>query len=415
MCDCYYTKCEICKRRLLPVHISDFCMSRDDVRIYCQKHIPKKDIVIHKLIEDENYSAEDFFSQRKERRKYTECRSGWKMGVRYLKKPPKEYGYTAVTPNVACDFITKRITKSKKIFWTTEWIRKNHNNEIKAIRGTIKRLRPFSPTQQVWRRYLLKLGRISLLRKLDLPADVLKEIKIITGRLKRRYADLLGVILIGSFAEGTYQKDSDIDIVFIKERIMKHRDLAKITKGTKKEIQLIRFNRKNLSRHFKDSTTMAYAIQRGKIIYQKKDSLEKYYNWILEWPNREWMEKWFKHWLGLYSFGVEDFKKNKKRDFNYVNDCLPRGVVNFGILFLESKGCIPTTKRHLRDCFVKEISGEEIKEGFITALKSHHEDRDISLNEAEKVYRTGEFLKEAINKYFEELKKREEKWLRLKR
>ena len=398
------------------MHIADFCMPRDDVYIYCKKHIPKKDVVIHKLIEDESYYAEEIFPQKKKKRKYIGYRAGWKMGVRYLKRPPKAYGYTAVTPNVGCEHIARVVTKLKKSYWTTEWIRKDYNSEIKAVRETIKMASPLSPTQQVWRRYLLKLEGRKSLKKLNLPVNVLKEIKIVSQRLKRRYKDLLGIILIGSFAERTYQRDSDIDIVFIKERRTKYRDLDKFTKDTNKRIQLIPFRRRDVNQHFKDSTTMAYAIQRGKIIYQRKNSLEKYYKtWALGWPSKEWIKNWFKHWLGIYDYGVKDFKKNKKRKFDFVFDCLTRGVVNFGILFLETKGYIPTTKRDLGNCFYKEIHDEKIKEGFRIALKSHHKDRDISIKEAEKVYLSGEFLKNQINKYFEELKKRERRWESLKK
>ncbi len=415
MCDCYYKSCEVCKKKFIPVHIADFCMPRDEVRIYCNKHIPKKDVVIHKLIEDESYYAQELFPQKKKRRKYIEHRAGWKMGVRYLKRPPKAYGYTAVTPNVGCEHIAKVVTRLKKLYWTTEWIRKGYNSEIKAVRETIKKTRPLSPHQQVWRRYLLKLEGRKALKELNVPVHVLKEIKIASRRLKRRYKDLLGVILIGSFAEGTYQKDSDIDIVFIKERRVKYKDWAKFTKDTKKRIQLIPFSRKDLNQHFKDSTTMAYAIQRGKIIHQRKNSLEKYYNWVLEWPSKEWIKNWFKHWQGIYGFGVRDFKRNKKRKFDFVSDCLTRGVVNFGILFLEIKGYIPTTKRDLGKRFYKEIHDKEIREGFKIALKSHHEDRDISIKEAEKVYLSGEFLNNQINKYFQELEKKKKRWESLKR
>jgi predicted nucleotidyltransferase len=386
-------------------------MPRDDVRIYCNKHIPKGDVVIHKLIEDESYYAEEIFPQKKKKAKFIERRAGWKMGVRYLKRPPKEYGYTAVTPNVCCEHIAKRVTKLKKSYWTTEWIRKDYNSEIKAVRETIKMASPLSPVQQTWRRYLLKLKGRKALKKLNLPFNVLKEIKIVSQRLKRRYKDLLGVLLIGSFAEGTYQKDSDIDIVFIKEKRTKYyRDLDKLTKDAKKEIQLIPFSMKDVNQHFKDSTTMAYALQRGKIIYEKKDSLERFCAQSLGWPSKEWMKNWFEHWLKIYDFGVRDFKKSRRKKFDFVSDYLPRAVVNFGTLFLETKGYIPTTKRDLGNCFYKEIHDGKAKEGFKIALESHHEDRDISLKEAEKVYLSGEFLKKQINKYFEELKEREKRW-----
>ena len=70
------------------------------------------------------------------------------MAVRYLKIPPKKYGYTAVTPNVSAEHIAKVITKSKRTYWTTEWIRKGYGSEAQAVKETIKSL-TFTPTQQV--------------------------------------------------------------------------------------------------------------------------------------------------------------------------------------------------------------------------------------------------------------------------
>ena len=57
----------------------------------------------------------------------------------------------------------------------------------------------------------------------------------------------------------------------------------------------------------------------------------------------------------------------------------------------------------LEKCFYKEVHDRGIREGVKIALMSHHENRDISLKEAEKIYLSGEFLKKEINKYFEKL------------
>lgn len=154
MCDCYWVKCEVCKKGLIPVHIADFCMSRDDIKIYCRDHVPSKDVVVHKIIEDE-YRYPEGTSFKKTKR--IEHRAGWRMGVRYIKNPPPEYGYTAITPNVGQEHIAKAITKSKKSYWATEWTKGKHNAEVNAVKETIKRISWLSPAQQVWRRYLLRI------------------------------------------------------------------------------------------------------------------------------------------------------------------------------------------------------------------------------------------------------------------
>jgi hypothetical protein len=40
MCDCYWPKCEICDETI-PVHIGDFRYPREDVKVWCGKHIPR--------------------------------------------------------------------------------------------------------------------------------------------------------------------------------------------------------------------------------------------------------------------------------------------------------------------------------------------------------------------------------------
>ncbi len=45
MCDCYSHKCEKCDVHL-PIHITDFCLERDQIRVYCDAHIPEDNVVV---------------------------------------------------------------------------------------------------------------------------------------------------------------------------------------------------------------------------------------------------------------------------------------------------------------------------------------------------------------------------------
>jgi hypothetical protein len=42
MCDCYYHPCKACGLPL-PVHLRDFDTGRDEIEVYCRKHIPRGD------------------------------------------------------------------------------------------------------------------------------------------------------------------------------------------------------------------------------------------------------------------------------------------------------------------------------------------------------------------------------------
>ena len=55
MCDCYWQKCKCCETHL-PVHISDFCMEREGISVFCASHLPGNDIVIYELIDDKKIS-----------------------------------------------------------------------------------------------------------------------------------------------------------------------------------------------------------------------------------------------------------------------------------------------------------------------------------------------------------------------
>ncbi len=40
MCDCYFQKCCMCDNKIY-LHLGDYRTQRDEIKIYCKKHIPK--------------------------------------------------------------------------------------------------------------------------------------------------------------------------------------------------------------------------------------------------------------------------------------------------------------------------------------------------------------------------------------
>jgi len=40
MCDCYGHECVMCKR-VIPIHLGDFLTNRDEIEVFCQRHIPR--------------------------------------------------------------------------------------------------------------------------------------------------------------------------------------------------------------------------------------------------------------------------------------------------------------------------------------------------------------------------------------
>lgn len=55
MCDCYFHKCESCENEV-SVHIADFCIPRDALKVFCPD-------CIHKIPPDEEINGKAFVSK----------------------------------------------------------------------------------------------------------------------------------------------------------------------------------------------------------------------------------------------------------------------------------------------------------------------------------------------------------------
>ena len=76
MCDCYSEKCakKGCPT-YIPIHISDYCLDRDDFKAYCPEHIPKKKGILILTCIKQN-----------EDDKYSMAKEGMSFGIEYKKK-----------------------------------------------------------------------------------------------------------------------------------------------------------------------------------------------------------------------------------------------------------------------------------------------------------------------------------------
>jgi len=85
MCDCYCPKCELCEDHI-PVHIEDYHYPREDVQVFCGKHIPEDKVTVFVLTEDEDWDPPDY-------------RKGYKCGIR-LQDGGNEPFSVGVCPNI---------------------------------------------------------------------------------------------------------------------------------------------------------------------------------------------------------------------------------------------------------------------------------------------------------------------------
>ncbi len=194
----------------------------------------------------------------------------------------------------------------------------------------------------------------------------------IVSVLTKRYSDTRALVLIGSYADGTYNGGSDIDIVWFKTR----RIHFKVLTGLEEElgcrtgiprVQLIPFTRRQMQWHFKYCTTMAHALQNGKVLYGDED---KYFVALIKkeiaLPRREWMNYWFAHWQRLYKLSgtmMQWRKRMHKKCGRLECDCdvpddIVRVIVNFAILDAELHGTVPTSKTQLRHALCDVLKGD---------------------------------------------------------
>jgi predicted nucleotidyltransferase len=239
----------------------------------------------------------------------------------------------------------------------------------------------------------------------SIPATLKERVEGVKRRILRDYPDTIGLVLIGSVAEGDFKTDSDIDIVWIKRRKITHKRLFAFEQALDEKIQIVLFNRRQLREHFRYSTTMAHSIKNGVILYQDGDYITGLLQKELTLPDREWMKKWFKHWIFFYRMGLRDLRRSKRWHKRFcrrgctceVGDYLARAAVNFTILFLELHGLVPTTKNKILKGF-RRFGKEDLVSSLEVALEASRQHRPLSKEEAEAIHPTLRWLRDTLRR-----------------
>ena len=83
-------------------------MPREDIAVFCADHLPRRNVVIYETIGEAFHPdarrAPDWIF-------YRDPPKGWRMGVRYRRRPPRDYGLHAAEPNVASDYLAEYRTR----------------------------------------------------------------------------------------------------------------------------------------------------------------------------------------------------------------------------------------------------------------------------------------------------------------
>ena len=237
----------------------------------------------------------------------------------------------------------------------------------------------------------------------SLPPIFRRTIQKARATIPKIYSDTLCLVLIGSVAEGDFKTDSDVDIVWVKRRKLGFEKLHEFQQELGERIQLILFNRKQLEEHVRNSTTMAHAIQNGVVLYTNGSAITRLLEQEITLPDREWMKRWFEHWLRYYRMGLRDIRRNKGWHKKYcrercmceVGDYLARAAVNFAILFCELHGFVPTTKDQVLKGF-RKYGRNDFASGLRVALRVSRQERNMSRKEAETVHPTARWLRDTL-------------------
>jgi len=94
---CNKKGCEV----ILPLHLGDYDTDSSEVKVFCGKHIPKKNVRIFTLTDTDIHTVRARYPD--EDKEYP---VGWKMGIRYLTDNAKKNAYMN-HPNVGVDYETE--------------------------------------------------------------------------------------------------------------------------------------------------------------------------------------------------------------------------------------------------------------------------------------------------------------------
>lgn len=250
----------------------------------------------------------------------------------------------------------------------------------------------------------------------QLPTEIQPVLRMAKKIIIREYPDTKALFVIGSVADRTYNDESDIDLVCVKvykPNLMRFLELEeKINlKNNSRKIQLIPFTQKQLSWHFDNSSTMAHSIQKGVIIYGDTNKIiQKFIKKELLLPKIEWMRYWFNHWLKRYEWARYSIRRKRRFHKKFCRkechcdlfDDIARVTVNFCILYLETKGIVPTSKKQIiKNLKMYKLSilriPPKIFRGIKLALKLSGKDRCLTLNEADKILLSAVWYKKQLS------------------
>lgn len=268
VCDCYWPRCQRCSEHV-PLHISDFCMGRDEVAVFCHRHLPRRNVVVYELASEAfqpSYGRGDDF--------YHNPPKGWRMGVRYKTRPPRDYGLQAAEPNIGAAYLAEYRNRNGRSAFFTDDVPALHRTERAAVRAALRdvaqrrerwgddaSLRPWlDADERVWR---AREARIELRASLD---GLLAEVPLL--RDLRESRRLSAVVLIGSLASrDSVPGLSDVDLYVLARRFKPGLKLAWL-EAREVEVNLVCRNPRFARRSLREGNPVdLVALRYGEVLW----------------------------------------------------------------------------------------------------------------------------------------------------
>ena len=271
MCDCYWPTCERCSTRI-PLHIADFCMSREDISVFCPDHLPRRNVVVYEIVGEAFRPGSDWSDDF-----YHDPPKGWRMGVRYKRRPPTGYGLQAAEPNIGTDYLAEYRTKSGGRYFFTTHSSARHRTENAATRDALRNIeqrrarcveeRPslqdwFDRDQRVWEAMKAQCELRTHVEKIALNLPLVRQLRE-SGRL-------VSLVLIGSLQNRDFAPGlSDIDLWILGRWLKPAFRIEFVEKyGHQVEMNLICRNLAFLYRELRRGTPVdLVALRYGQVLY----------------------------------------------------------------------------------------------------------------------------------------------------
>ncbi|MBT4504207.1 MAG: hypothetical protein HOC74_41155 [Gemmatimonadetes bacterium] len=247
-------------------------MPREDISVFCADHLPRKNVVVYEIVGESFQpgfgSGNDF---------YREPTKGWRMGVRYKRRPPPGYGLQAAEPNVGTTYLAEYRTKGGGHYYFTTYGNTRYRTEHATIQDALRNIeqrrarcveeRPslqdwFDRDQRVWGALKAQCELRTRIETIALDLPLVRQL--------RESGHLVSLVLIGSLRNQDFVPGlSDIDLWILGRWLKPALRIELVEKyGHQVEVNLICRNQAFLRGELRQGTPVdLVALRYGQVLY----------------------------------------------------------------------------------------------------------------------------------------------------